>query len=471
MSLEVHLIGVGGTGMGALAGLLKELGHHVRGSDEHLYPPMSEKLREWDIPASEGFDARNLEPCPDLVIVGNVTRATNPEAVAARTLGLRTLSMPEAIAQFGIGDRHSVVVAGTHGKTTVSALITHLLMHAGRDPSFLVGGALQNYPESFRAGGGAHFVVEGDEYDTAYFDKGPKFMHYRPRTAVVTSLEYDHADIFPSIEAVEAAFAGLVGLVPAQGHIVVWHGAERARRLIGAHARTARVTVYAGEPRPDAHLFAAQSRSGPAGLTIELVERGEALGTVEVPLWGALNVENVLAAVAVAREAGLGRDELAAALKTYRGVRRRLEVRGEPKGVTVVDDFAHHPTAVTRTLEAARQRWPGRKLWALFEPRSATSRRNVFQREYVAALAGADQVIIGSHERLDEIPRAARFDAALLARELGARQVPAWAESDVDAIVARLGREARPGDVVLVFSNGSFGGLHGKLLARLAGGP
>ncbi|MBI3179068.1 MAG: hypothetical protein HYZ27_05365 [Deltaproteobacteria bacterium] len=294
-------------------------------------------------------------------------------------------------------------------------------------------------------------------------------MHYRPRTAVVTSLEYDHADIFSSIEAVEAAFRGLVGLVPGGGHLVVWHGADRARRLIAAHARSARVTVYATESRADAHLFAAQNTSGPRGLTLELVERATALGRVEVPLWGEINAQHVLAAVAVARELGLDSDEIRAGLASFRGVRRRLEVRGEPRGVTVVDDFAHHPTAVSKTLEAARQRWPSRRVWALFEPRSATSRRNVFQREYVAALSGADQVVIGSHERLDEIPVEARFDAALLARELLAHQVPAWAESNVDSIVARLVEETRAGDVVLIFSNGSFGGLHGKLLARLEG--
>ena len=465
---DIYLIGICGTGVGALAGLLKQQGHQVRGSDEHVYPPMSTRLRDWGIPILSGFSAAHLQPAPQLVIVGNVIRATNPEAVAARELNLPTLSMPAAVAEFGIGQRHSVVIAGTHGKTTTSALAAHVLMHAGRDPGYLVGGALVQYPESFRSGTGAFFVVEGDEYDTAYFDKGPKFLHYRARTAVITSLEFDHADIFANIEAVENAFAGLVKTVPADGHLVVWHGAERARRLIEQHGKAGqRVTVYSATPQPDATLWLKHFASGPDGLTFEPVRRGTSLGPMTVPLWGEFSANNVLAVLGALEDAHLSAEELRAGLASFQGVRRRMEVRGVRREITVVDDFAHHPTAVQVTLAAARSRWPGQRLWAVFEPRSATSRRNVFQNEYAAAFAGADCVLIGNHARLGEIPEAERFSPAALVAALQARGVQAAAPPTVEAIAAHLAQAARPGDVILVLSNGDFGGLHDALLQQL----
>ncbi|HET6346084.1 MAG TPA: Mur ligase family protein, partial [Myxococcota bacterium] len=422
---------------------------------------------DWGIPILEGFDAAHLQPHPDLVIVGNVIRATNPEAAYVREKGLPTLSMPQAVAEFGIGGRHSIVIAGTHGKTTTTALAAHILMQAGRDPGYLVGGALVGYPESFRATQGNFFVVEGDEYDTAYFDKGPKFLHYRARTAVITSLEFDHADIFASIEAVERAFAGLVKTVPPEGHLVVWHGAHRARALIAAHGRTARVTTYATEPQPDANLTLKHHTSGPEGLTFEPVRRGESLGTLQVPLWGDFSACNALAVIGALEDAGLTPTELRRGFETFQGVRRRMEVRGAPGGVTVVDDFAHHPTAVEVTLAGARTRWPGSRLWALFEPRSATSRRNVFQKEYVQAFLGADEVIIASHARLGEIPEAQRFDPVLLARSITERGGHGRAIADVAQIARTVIDEARPSDVVMVLSNGDFGGLHDALLTGL----
>lgn len=465
---DIYLIGICGTGVGALAGLLKQQGHQVRGSDEHVYPPMSTKLRDWGIPILNGFDAAHLQPKPDLVIVGNVIRATNPEAVAAREQQLPTLSMPQAVAEFGIGKRHSIVIAGTHGKTTTSALTAHVLMHAGRDPGYLVGGALVQYPESFRSGVGDFFVVEGDEYDTAYFDKGPKFLHYRARTAVITSLEFDHADIFANIEAVENAFAGLVKAVPEHGHLVVWHGAERARKLIAAHAKPGvRVTVYSATPQPDATLWLASFTSGPEGLTFEPVRRGTSLGTMRVPLWGEFSANNVLAVLGALEDAQLSPEALRAGFASFLGVRRRMEVRGVRGGITVVDDFAHHPTAVQVTLAAARTRWPNQRLWAVFEPRSATSRRNLFQKEYADAFVGADCVVIGTHARLSEIPEAERFNPPALAAALQARGVHAAAPPTVEAIATHIVQAARPGDVIMVLSNGDFGGLHEQLLTRL----
>ncbi len=463
----IYLLGICGTGVGALAGMLKRQGHRVAGSDEHVYPPMSDKLREWGIEVFEGYDAKHLSPRPDLVVVGNVIRAQNPEAQAAREFELLQLSMPQAIARFGIGDKHSVVIAGTHGKTTTSALAAHVLVSAGRDPSFLVGGAMVGYAESFRVGAGPYFVVEGDEYDTAYFDKGPKFLHYRPRTAVITSLEYDHADIYGSIADLERAFAKLVATVPEEGRLVVWCGAERALALLDK-ARAREVIRYSERPRKEADLWLEDVASGPDGLSFVPVFRGRALGPMRAPLYGEVGLQNVAAVIGALMAAGLTPPELALGLASFQGVKRRLEVIGEPRGVTVVDDFGHHPTAVRGTLAAARTRWPGRRLWAIFEPRSATSRRNVLQHEYEAAFSDADEVVIASHERLAEIPVSSRFDPFGLAGALCARGGHARAIPLVDDIVATLAEEARAGDVVIVFSNGSFGGLHRALLAALA---
>ena len=459
---DIYFIGICGTGVGALAGLLKAQGHRVRGSDTHAYPPMSDKLREWGIPVLEGFDAKHLDgKAPDLVIIGNVVRATNPEAVVVRERGLPHMSMPQAIAEFGIADKHSIVIAGTHGKTTTTALAAHVLMSAGRDPGYLVGGALVGYSDSFRSSNGKFFVIEGDEYDTAYFDKGSKFLHYRARTAVITSLEFDHADIFDSIEAVERAFAGLVKTVPADGHIVVWHGAHRARKLVQGHKR---VTTYATSKQPDANLYMKSYTSGPEGLTFEAIYDGVSLGTMTLPLWGDFSAANALAVIGALKDAGLTPDELRKGFASFKGVRRRLELRAEPRGIAVVDDFGHHPTAVDVTIEGARTRWPGRKLWAVFEPRSATSRRNVFQDDFARAFAKADRVIVSSHERLHEIDSENRFDPEKMARDIGPK---ASFIQSADAIADTIASEAKPGDVVIIFSNGAFDGLHEKLLKKL----
>lgn len=462
---DIYLMGIAGTGMGALAGLLKSIGHRVRGSDEHVYPPMSDKLREWGIPVLEGFDAAHLDPRPDRVIVGNVIRRGNPEATRAREEGIPTLSMPQAVAEYGIRDRHSIVIAGTHGKTTITALVAHLLTSAGRDPGFLVGGALLNYPESFRAGDGGYFVVEGDEYDTAYFDKGPKFVHYRPRTAVITSLEFDHADIYDSVEAIEASFRELAVTVQHDGHLVVWGGAERALAIARDSGRP--FSVYDARPGVTARLTLKHYETGPDGLRFEPVVDGESLGEMRVALWGSYSANNVLAAIGAALDAGLNADALREGFASFRGVKRRMEIRGEPRGVTVVDDFAHHPTAIRETLAGARQRWPQARMWAIFEPRSATTRRNVFQDALVDAFLPADRIIVGSHARLDEIPEASRFSPDRLARALEAEGRWARAIADVDAIVETVTREARAGDVVMICSNGAFGGLHEKLLVGL----
>ncbi len=467
MAKDIYLIGICGTGVGALAGLLKAQGHRVRGSDTQFYPPMGDKLREWGIECYEGFDAKHLEPKPDLVIIGNVVRAVNPEAVFTLEQNIPHMSMPQAIAEFGIAEKHSIVIAGTHGKTTTTALAAHVLMHAGCDPGYLVGGALVGYSDSFRASNGAFFVIEGDEYDTAFFDKGSKFLHYKPRTAVITSLEFDHADIFKDISAVERAFAGLVSLVPEEGHLVVWHGADRARKLITERARTKRITTYATSKLDGANLYLESFRSGPEGLVFTANYDGVSLGEMRLPLWGEFSAANALAVIGALKDAKLTNEQLSAGFASFQGVKRRLEVRGEPRGITVVDDFGHHPTAIDVTLAGARSRWPGRKLWAVFEPRAATSRRNVLQPEFTKAFAKADRVIIGSHERLGEIPEAERFNPVKMAQDITALGSPASFIADVNAMVDTIASEAKQGDVVIIFSNGAFDGLHGKLLKRL----
>jgi len=463
---DIYLLGVGGTGVGALAGLLKQLGHRVRGSDEGIYPPMSYKLQEWGIHVDLGYDPKHFQPRPDLVVIGNVVRATNPQAVFAREQNLSVMSMPEAVAEFGIGQRHCIVVAGTHGKTSITALCAHVLIDAGYDPGFLVGGALVGYRDSFASGSGEHFVIEGDEYDTAYFDKGPKFVLYRPRSAIITSLEYDHADIFADIAAVEAAFGKFIDVVPQDGHLVVWEGATRARRLLESSEQ--RTTIYGGDEREGVDLWANAYSSGPEGLQFEPMLDGASLGQMRVPLWGEFSLHNALAVVGVLAPLGLPSEKIAKGLASYRGVRRRFEVLGEPGGVTIVDDFGHHPTAVAATLQAARMRWPQRRIWALFEPRSATNRRNTHQDAYVRAFGGADRVVLGSHKRLEEVPKEERFDPSQVSEALNAAGVEAKAVEDPKAVAQWVIEQSEPGDVLMVFSNGDFGGLHAMLQEGLS---
>ena len=467
---RIHLVGVAGTGMGAFAGMLKASGHEVTGSDQNVYPPMSDMLRAWAIPVLTPYDPANLDIVkPDLVVIGNVIRRVNPEATEVRARRLPQMSFPAALGAFFLRDRHSVVVTGTHGKTTTTALLGHVLAASGRDPSFLVGGVSRNYDASYRLGAGPHFVVEGDEYDTAYFDKGPKFLHYRPRTAILTSVEFDHADIFRDLPHYEAAFERFVRLLPPDGCLAVSAAYPNALRI--ARASAARVVTYglaASSGGASGVDYAATDLvHGPAGARFGVLERDRALGVATLPGGGAHNVENALGVVAAARALGLEFEEIARGLATFTGVRRRQEVRGEVGGVVVIDDFAHHPTAVRATIAAIRARFPGRRLWAAFEPRSNTSRRRLHQDEYVEALAGAACVALKVPEPHDMVPADQRLDADRVVADLRARGVDARAEADVDRLVRAVADGARPGDVVLVMSNGAFGGFIDRLLAAL----
>jgi UDP-N-acetylmuramate: L-alanyl-gamma-D-glutamyl-meso-diaminopimelate ligase len=463
--MKVHLIGIAGTGMGSLAGLLKAAGHDVRGSDEHVYPPMSTQLREQDIPVFEGFRPENLDWKPDRVVVGNVCRKDHVEVLAAAERQLALYSFPSLLADLFLQDRTSVVIAGTHGKTTTSSIVAHLLNDAGRDPSFLIGGVPLNFRQSWRLGRGPEFVVEGDEYDTAFFDKGSKFFHYRPHTAILTSVEFDHADIFRDEEAVKAAFRKFVTLIPEDGNLLVCAASPGALDV----ARVARcnVTTY-GRPGSGADwIFEVAARSSGGRAVLDIARRGERVLSLETSLAGIYNKENLVGAVAAASILGVDLQAIARASRRFQGVKRRQEVRGIASGVTVVDDFAHHPTAIRETVLALKGRYGPGKLIAAFEPRSATSRRAVFQHEFADALSVADEVVLAPLYAPEKVPEAERLDVERLAADLRREDIPARVIASVDETAAHLAERASPGDTVLIMSSGDYGGLHDKVLFRL----
>lgn len=463
---RVHLVGVGGTGMGSFAGMLKAAGYEVTGSDENVYPPMSDQLAAWGIEVFTPYSADNLERAkPDLVIIGNVIRRVNPEATAAREGGYRQMSFPAAMGSLVLADKHSVVIAGTHGKTTTSALMAHVLVAAGTDASFLVGGVTANYDGNYRLGKGPYVVIEGDEYDTAYFDKGPKFLHYRARTAMITSMEFDHADIYRDDAHYEQAFEKFAATVPADGVIVACATYPNAV-AVARRACTARVVTYTGEGG-DGDYSARHVRFGSEGARFSVREPGGDSGELLLPMSGHHNVENAVGVYAIARLLGLTADQVRDAFATFRGVKRRQEVRGEIGGVTIIDDFAHHPTAVRETINAIRLRYAGRRLWAVFEPRSNTSRRNIHQDEYARAFDGASLASIKIPEHHDKVPLEEELSVPRLVEQIDAHGIPTDAFTNVDDLLERVATGARTGDVILVMSNGSFGGLIPRLMERL----
>lgn len=468
--MNIHMIGICGTGMGSLAGLLRDAGHAVRGSDQEVYPPISTMLRDKGIPVLEGYRAANIldaKPRPDLVIVGNIANRQNPEVQGLLESGIPYLSMPQALGRFFLASRHPVVVAGTHGKTTTTAMIARMLMDAGRGPSFLVGGILKDLDQSYRLGEGNAFVIEGDEYETSFFDKDPKFLHYMPRTAILTSVEYDHAEMFPSLEAVKDAFARFVALVPKGsdgGSLIVCADDPTALSLAGACRGEILPYGLGGASRIKGALLSA----GPDGMTFEVSDAGRPLGVMRMSCTGEHNLRNALSAVAAGLQLGLAPDEIRRGLAAFAGVRRRQDVRGVAAGVTIIDDFAHHPTAVRETIAAIKARYPGQRLWAVFEPRTNTTRRDVFQTEYAQAFDGADEVILAPVDHPERAPEGRRFSIERLVTDLTARNLSAHhAAGGVAEIVATISERARRGDIVLIMSNGGFGGIHEKLLAAL----
>jgi UDP-N-acetylmuramate: L-alanyl-gamma-D-glutamyl-meso-diaminopimelate ligase len=449
--------------MASLAGLLRERAHEVTGSDQDVYPPMSTQLEALGIPILSPYAEANVPVDADLVVIGNALSRGNPEVEAVLDRRQRFTSLPALLAEEFLRPRQSLVVAGTHGKTTTSGLLAFLLERAGLDPSFLIGGVPVDFARSYRLGKGPHFVVEGDEYDCAFFDKRPKFVHYLPNVAVVGNVEYDHADIYPDLGAVELAFVRLLNVIPRGGLLVAGRESPALREILPS----ARCRVETFGLDEGADWRATSVRTGSDGTRFRLVRKGRDEGEFRVPLPGEHNVRNVLAALAVTSEAGVGLDVARSALEGFRGIRRRLEVRGVAAGVTVYDDFAHHPTAVAATLAALRALGGEGRLVAVFEPRSYTSRTRLFQDDFARALAAADRVIVAAAHLPGKIPEGQRLSEAGLVegvRRLGreAAFIPA-----VQGIVEALASDLRPGDRVAILSNGGFGGIHDKLLRTL----
>ena len=463
---HIHFIAICGVGMAPMAVMLRDAGYHVTGSDIATYPPMGDMLREAGIEVRLGFDAKNLvDPRPDLVVVGNAVSRSNPEAQAVETLGIEKTSFPAALGRFFLGrGGRSLVVAGTHGKTTTTGMLAHCLATAGADPGYLVGGLVRDLGKLAAAGGGEYFCVEGDEYDTAYFDKGPKFLHYKPSAVILTSVEFDHADIYTDVEHVKSSFRKLAGILQTNAPLV---GCVDYPHLLAAIERAGRYRFVPYGMKAPQGWEPRAIRVGPAGSEFELFWKGRRDTRLRLSLVGAMNALNATAVYALCRELGIELGGVMEGLATYKGAARRQEIVGESGGITVVDDFAHHPTAVGLTIAAIRGRFPGRRLWAVFEPRSNTSRRAVFQQAYADALAGADAVALSAVFRKENDPL--KPDEMLstdrLIADLSARGVAAWTEAGPDEILARLRGQLREGDVVLCMSNGAFGGLPRKLLA------
>lgn len=453
-----HFVGVCGTAMASAAAAMQEQGYVVTGSDEKVYPPMSTFLAERGIEVMNGYAERNLAHRPDLVVIGNAISRGNPEAEAVLDHRMRYCSLPELLREYFIRGKRSIVVAGTHGKTTTTALLAWVFEHNGLNPNYLIGGIPNNFSQGARFTDSDWFIIEGDEYDTAFFDKRSKFVHYLPEVVILNNLEYDHADIFPDLASIQTSFSHLIRVVPRNG-LVLANGddANLAPLLQFKYCPIKRFGF--GE---DNHLRAFHLRLGATATEFETPNH-----KYHIDLVGELNVRNALGVIACARHCGLTNAQIQAAFSSFKGVKRRLEVRGVAGGVVVIDDFGHHPTAIRETLKALRLRYPTERLWAVFEPRTNTTRRNVFQRELVEAFSCADAVVIAQVARLELLAPEERLDPDRLMRDLQAAGKTAAYLPDVESIVEHLVQNVQGGEVVCVFSNGGFGGLHQKLLVRL----
>jgi UDP-N-acetylmuramate: L-alanyl-gamma-D-glutamyl-meso-diaminopimelate ligase len=463
---DVHLIGICGTGMGSLAALFNEAGVRVRGSDQAAWPPMSDRLAELGIPVFEGYSAHHLDPPPSLVVVGNACTPTHPEAAAARERGLAQVSFPEALARYFIRDRHSIVVTGTHGKTSTTGLLVHVLETAGLDPGYLVGGVRVGAEKSQSVGTGNYFVTEGDEYDSAYFDKRPKFFHYRPHVAVVTSVEFDHADIYDGDEDYRAAFADFVSTVTPEGQLILW-GDDEVVRALADHSK-APVTTYGFSESCDIRAMNMVDTDLGTRFTLRRPRHAD----VELLLfgWGRHNVLNALAVTAIALYEDIDIETVGEGLASFRGMKRRQEVRGTVSDVTVVDDFAHHPTAVRETVAATRKRWPNARIVAVFEPRSNSSRLKLFETVYPESFREADTVFLARPPMRHNDRPEDFMDIDVVGRAIESLGMPVSIQPSAQDLLEPLLAYIRPGDVVLVMSNGSIAGLHDKLLEQLAEG-
>jgi len=466
--MHYHLIGICGTAMASLAGMLQARGHKVTGSDQSVYPPMSTMLEAIGIEVCTGFNAANLTPTPDCVVVGNAIPRGNPEVEATLTRKLLYKSQAEVVKEEFIRGRHCLAVAGTHGKTTTTSIASWLMDQGGLNPSFLIGGVAQNFGTSFRVTNSDYMIIEADEYDTAYFDKGPKFMHYLPELGIVNNIEFDHADIYRDLDAVKLAFRRFMNLVPGNGRLIAGWDSPNVRSVVEELGSRLFTKVESFGTGADAKWQIRNPDFG-AGLSrFEVFCENQAWGQFETPLLGEFNLLNCLAVIIAADAWGLTQEQIRNALRTFKNVKRRAEIRGEERGVVVIDDFAHHPTAVRETLKALRTRYGRQRLIAVFEPRSWSSRLSVFQDDYAKAFESADYVVISNvfdSGRVTEKGRA--LDTAALIEAISQQGKPAYALTNADEIVDHLAPLLRNGDVVAVMSNGGFGSIHEKLLDSL----
>jgi UDP-N-acetylmuramate: L-alanyl-gamma-D-glutamyl-meso-diaminopimelate ligase len=466
-ALKVHLIGIAGTGMGALARLLKQAGHEVRGSDTGIYPPMSDQLDKAGIEVMVGYGPENLGWNPDAVVVGNVCSKDHPEVVEAQRRQLELESFPSMLAKTLLAERDSLVVAGTHGKTTTTSLVSWLLRVGGRDPSFLIGGVPLNLETGAHLGGGKPIVLEGDEYDTAFFDKGSKFLHYRPKRAILTGVEYDHVDMFPDFEALRSTFRKFVASIDPTGDLIV--NVDDSEAMGVATSAACNVLTYRVMPEgtdgPAGADYCAVLASGAGRRTVfEVFEKDESLGSFSTQLVGEFNIGNLTAAIAMARREGVDAEALRAAVRRFRGVKKRQELLGMAAGVRIIFDFAHHPTAVRLTTRALRRRYPNKALHVCFEPRSSSSRRSHFSEAFAQSFDAASHVYIAPVFRPEKVPDGQMLDTARLARDVAERSVPARAYDSIEALGEAVLERAVPGDTVLMLSSGSFGSLPEQLL-------
>jgi UDP-N-acetylmuramate: L-alanyl-gamma-D-glutamyl-meso-diaminopimelate ligase len=460
---RIHLIGICGTAMASLAGLLKDRGFQITGSDQNPYPPMSTQLENLGIQIMKGYKKENLHPAPDFVIVGNVISAGNEEAQELVKLGIPYTSLAKAMGEFIIGPRDSICVSGTHGKTTTTSMMAWVAQNLGVEPGFLIGGIPKNFSQSFQNPKGNFFVIEGDEYDTAYFDKVPKFIHYKPKHVIFTSCEFDHADIYKDLQAVKDAFTMLMRLIPENGTLMACADEPNVVELV-KFSKAKKTWTY-GKSKGD-YQFQTQ-KVGDQGTDFSVTFKYEKLGDFHITLTGDYNILNTLAVIGLSHQLGWDLSKVKSALATFGGVKRRQEVLGEPKGILVVEDFAHHPTAVRETVKGIKAKYPGRKLFAVFEPRSATSRRKVFQKDYVEAFQECDETLIAKAFDQSKIDSENRFSSEELIADLKQSGKSANVYDSVDPIVSDLVHKAKPKDLILIMSNGGFDGIYGKLIKAL----
>ncbi len=461
---HIHLLGIAGSAMAPVAGMLKERGFRVTGTDVNVYPPALTLLDSLGIQWNEGFREENLNPAPDLCVIGNANSRGNPEVEYILDEKIPYCSMPQVLEDYFLPGHTSVVVAGTHGKTTTTAMLAWIFQVAGRRPDFLIGGVAPNFGDrSYGLGGGEEFIIEGDEYDSAFFDKAPKFLHYHPAELIITSLEYDHADIYPDLASIELQFRRLVNLVPRRGRIVAWGESAEVRAAVAK----AFCPVETFGLSSDCDWYVGETRWHDAATEFPVLYQGREVTRIRMPVAGRHNVLDALAAVALAYGRGVECEAIEQAFATFQSVRRRMEIKGEANGVLIVEDFAHHPTAIGLTLEGARTRWPGRKIWAAIEPRSNTMRRKVFQDALPEALAIADHVVIGPVSRAQLLAEDERLSPEAIAENLRQHGRSAQAFASAPEIAEYLAANANPGDLILVMSNGSFDGLCAKLLEKL----